>query len=315
METTTCNLCGSPSASYRYTLADYYLQRFDVEATLVQCSQCGLVYQNPRPTLAEMSEHYPPEYPLYQTGKGRQPGRLLQWAYDYGMRKRGRFVTRHKQTGALLDVGCATGVFLDGMRRQGTWELHGVELTPEVAKIARRERSLDVFAGTLEEASYPDQSFDVVTLWDVLEHLHDPTATLREIHRILKDDGLLVIRVPNLASWDAQWFGRYWAGLDAPRHLYVFTPQTLAQMLQRAGFDVIDESSAIAGYLVLVLSIHYWMNAAGVGETTKRRLLRLLHHPVMRLLSAPIFFWPSRILRGPVLVTTASKNAIERVNK
>lgn len=308
METTTCNLCGSPSASYRYTLADYYLQRFDVETTLVQCSQCGLVYQNPRPTFAEMAAHYPPEYPPYHTGRGRRPGRLLQWAYDYGMRKRSRFVTRHKQSGKLLDVGCSTGVFLAGMRDQGAWEPHGVEVSAEVAEIARREHALDVFAGTLEEAAFPDRQFDVVTMWDVLEHLHDPAASLAEIHRILKEDGILVVRVPNLASWDAQWFGRFWAGLDAPRHLYIFTPRTLAQILERAGFSVVDESSAIGGYLVLILSIHNWMNAAGVGVTTKRRVLALLNHPVMRLLSAPLFFWPSRILRGPVLVTTASKH-------
>lgn len=311
METTTCPLCGSASAAYRYTLADYYMRRFDVEATLVQCSHCGLVYQNPRPTPAEMDAHYPPEYAPYQSGRGPRPGRLLQLAYDYGMRKRGRFVTRHKQAGTLLDIGCATGVFLDAMRRQGHWELHGVEVNPDVAEVARRDHRLDVFAGTLEEAAYPDNHFDVVTLWDVLEHLHDPAATLREIHRILKDDGIVVIRVPNLASWDAQWFGRYWAGYDAPRHLCVFSPQTLACMLAGAGFSVLDESSAIAGYMVLVLSIHFWMNARGMGETAKRRILGLLNHPLARLASAPFFYWPGLFLRGPLLVTTATKRAVK----
>lgn len=309
METTTCNLCGSPSASYRYTLADYYLQRFDVEATLVQCSQCGLVYQNPRPTFAEMAAHYPPQYVPYQIGSTRRVSWLLRQAYDYGLRKRSRFVTRHKLEGALLDVGCATGEFLQGMRRQGGWQVHGVELTPEVAQIARDRHQLDIFTGTLEQAAYPAKRFDVVTLWDVLEHLYDPAATLREIHRILKDDGILLIRVPNLASWDARLFGRYWAGLDAPRHLYIYTPQTLTQLLRQNGFCVREHRGASSAYIYFVLSVQFRLNGHMVAPRAKRLLLGILNHPAAQLVSAPFFYLLSRFSNMSVLMTIAAKDA------
>jgi SAM-dependent methyltransferase len=188
--------------------------------------------------------------------------------------------------------------------------VYGVELNGAVAQAAREQHQLEVFAGTLEEAGYPAKMFDVVTLWDVLEHLHDPAATLREIHRILKDDGILVVRVPNLASWNAHLFGRYWAGLDAPRHLYVFSPATLTRLQSQNGLKVFARSSAIAGYLVFVLSVQFWLNAHNVAPSVRQRLLGLLNHPVARLLSAPFFYLPARLGKGPLLVTTAAKEQL-----
>lgn len=313
METVICNLCGHPTASPYATVPDLLLARPDVTATLVQCSRCGLVYQNPRPTLAEIGQHYPPEYESYTdhvAEKKRNP--LLQWAIDYGINKRCRYVTRHKQSGTLLDIGCAAGTFLVGMRNHsenhgGTWQLQGVELTADVARIARERHGLDVFTGTLEEAAHPDNTFDAITLWDVLEHLHDPAASLREIRRILKPGGVLIIRVPNLASWDARLFGDTWAGLDAPRHLYIFSPATLSQTLEKAGFEVLSHSSGIGSYVTFVLSVRFWLTARGVAERTKETVSRLLYHPAARILSVPFFYIPSQLRRGPLIVTTARK--------
>lgn len=255
-----------------------------------------------------MGQHYPAAYAPYQAGTGKRPGKWLQAAYDYGMRKRTRFVTQRKTGGTLLDIGCATGLFLQGMRGQGNWQVYGVEINPDVAAAARALHGLEVFAGTLEEARYPDKMFDVVTMWDVLEHLHDPAATLREIHRILKDDGMILVRVPNLASWDAKPFGRYWAGLDSPRHLYVFSPTTLAQLLCQNGFGVVGHSSGIGSYMVWVLSVEFWLNGWGAPPTLKRWVKRLLYHPLTRIATAPLFYLPSQLVRGPLVVTVADKD-------
>ncbi len=307
MESTVCNCCGSSSAHPLYTLPDYALGRSEPQWRLVQCSQCGLVYQNPRPTLAEMAQHYPPHYESYQLGQSRRTGRLARWAFDYGMWKRSRFVTRTKRRGSLLDIGCATGEFLDYMQRLGTWQVCGVEINPDVAQTARLRYGLDVFAGTLHEAAYPDKQFDAVTLGDVLEHVHDPSALLRETARILKDDGIVVIRTPNLAGWSARLAGRYWAGLDAPRHLYVFSAQTLAQLLLHNGLAIAHETSAQSDYAFLVLTVEFWLTARGVSPQTKQRLTRLLAHPLIRLAGVPLFALPARMLQGSMLVTTAIK--------
>ena len=308
METTVCNLCGNAATQPFATVPDLLLERLSVTAALVCCTQCGLVYQNPRPTLIEMGQHYPPEYePYTDHAEQRKSNWLLQKAIDYGIQKRCRFVTKHKAGGSILDIGCAAGTFMLGMQAQGKWQTYGVEISSEVARLARERHNLNVFTGTLEEAAFPDQMFDAVTLWDVLEHLHDPTATLREIHRILKSDGLLLIRVPNLASWDAKLFGKTWAGLDAPRHLYVFTPDTLTQILATAGFGVVNHSCAIGSYVTFVLSVRFWFSARNSSTATKQWVTRILYHPMARLASAPFFYLPTLTLRGPLLVTTVQK--------
>jgi len=288
---------------------DLLLERPDVHATLVQCTQCGLVYQNPRPTPAEIGEHYPLEYESYaDVVVGKKRNWLLQQALDHGSRKRVRFVTRHKpQGGRLLDIGCAAGAFMLGMEAHGGWQTFGVELSEDVALLARSRHGLEVLPGTLEQASFGDAVFDAVTMWDVFEHLHDPAGSLREVHRVLKPGGLLLLRVPNLASWDAELFGEYWAGLDAPRHLYIFTPDTLERMLTQADFDVLDHSSAIGSYTTFALSVRFWLTAHGASEWTKQLASSALYNPLARLISAPLFYIPSMTLHGPLVVTTARK--------
>ncbi len=306
METVVCNLCGSAESRPYAVVPDLLLDRPGIAATLVQCLNCGLVYQNPRPTPAEIGVHYPPEYEPYAdiTQGGRSW--LLQRAVEYGIQKRCRFITRHRAPGRLLDLGCAAGVFMLGMEQNG-WETVGIELSEDVARLARTRHGLNVLPGTLEEAAFGDASFDAVTLWDVLEHLHDPSATLREIYRVLKPGGLLLIRVPNLASWDARIFGEQWAGLDAPRHLYVFTPATLRQMLGQADFRVIDESTNIGSYPTFALSVRFRMTAEGRPAAEQARITRLLYNPVTRLATAPLFYISSITHKGPLLVTTARK--------
>lgn len=306
METVACNLCGSSEAEPRFEVPDRLFARPHVRARFVQCRQCGLLYQNPRPTLSEMETHYLPQYELYAPEPDSADlSPLLRWAYNYGMSKRLKYVTRYQPRGRLLDVGCATGTFLRAVRAAGGWETYGVEMNQTAARIARERHGLEVRAGTVEAAAFPAQAFEAVTLWDVLEHLPDPAASLAEIGRILRPGGVLVVRVPNGASWDARWFGPYWAGLEPPRHTYVFTPTTFGKFLRRAAFEVLEQSSGSAAYPTFLLSLRfYWSEQEGWAA---RHLLPLLYQPAMRLLSAPIFYFASLGLRGPQLVVAARK--------
>lgn len=312
MENTTCNLCGSNNAEQIFSnLPDLQFKRYEVQTSFVKCVSCGLVYQNPRPTSAEMAFHYPLNYKLYAPEPyAGSSSWLLRQATRYGVDKRWRFVTHYKQSGRLLDVGCATGYFLRGIREQGNWDLFGVEINEDAARVAQ-EYGLDVRLGTLEQARFSDGLFDVVTLWDVLEHMHDPAGSLREIYRILKPDGLLVIRIPNGSSWDARLFGRYWAGLDAPRHLYVFSPSTMEALLVAYHFQSIARSSQIGAYSIFLLSLGFWINARNKPSRLFDNLLKVLQHPMMRLLSVPLFYMLGVGLRGPSMVVTARK--VERI--
>ncbi|MBI2934849.1 MAG: class I SAM-dependent methyltransferase [Chloroflexi bacterium] len=229
---------------------------------IVQCRTCKFLYLNPRPTPEALSDYYPEEYPCHRPidpapsppqSRWRQGMRALaaRW-YGRGLgfprdQVRGT-LSRSRDFppffhfgffptvpgGRLLDLGCGTGLFLYGFRRLG-WETYGVEVSCHAAEAASRTLGLEVFHGTLEEAAFPEAHFDAVTLIHVLEHLPDPVGSLREVRRVLKPGGLLMMALPNVRSVAAFLFRSYWHGLDIPRHLGHFSPATLRQLLRVVG--------------------------------------------------------------------------------
>jgi 2-polyprenyl-3-methyl-5-hydroxy-6-metoxy-1,4-benzoquinol methylase len=304
MEKVSCNLCGSNSFRTIYRLSDWLLDRPTVESTIVQCQSCGLIYQNPRPSIDEMDQHYPQDYEPYNSDK-KSPSWLQRKAVNYGFEKRAKNVIAYKAKGSLLDIGCATGTFLNHMRQKHNWQVCGVEISSYAAQAAKEMYGLDVFNGMLEQANFPDGSFDAVTMWDVLEHLHDPSNTLREIHRILKPGGILVFRVPNGDSLDARLFGPYWAGFDAPRHLYVYQRSTLHKLLEKNGFMFRSATSRQASYMGFVVSLRFWMTGKKVNPSTREALAKFFYLPVTRLAAAPLFFVYDLFDRSTQLTVTA----------
>ena len=142
-----------------------------------------------------------------------------------------------RSAGRLLDVGCGLGDFLVEMSRLG-WDAEGIELDPKMRDLCQ-QRGLIVQGGTLESQRYPDDSFDAITAKHVIEHVHDPVQFLEECARILKPDGTLVILTPNLHSLGHRVFRDAWIGLDAPRHLVLFAPDSLRRAAEVAGLQVV----------------------------------------------------------------------------
>lgn len=308
MENTDCCLCHHNDHTLIYSgLPDRLLDTHEPKFTFVKCKHCGLIYQSPRPTQDEISSYYPDRYDSYEISNlTKTKSWLAQKAYDYGQNKRSHLITHYKASGRLLDVGCATGTFLTHMRRHlENWQLNGVEISPHASEIARTQFNLDVFTGTLEEAHFTDQYFDVITLWEVLEHLYNPIETLIEVHRILKKDGIIVLRIPNGSSLDACLFKQYWEGLDPPRHLFVFTPTTMKGVLKEAGFKALNWNTSSGSYLAFLLSLKFWLNDQSISISMKKRLLKALSHPIARIISAPLFFPSSLLNIGPHMVVIA----------
>lgn len=305
VEVTSCNLCGCREGVERFAnVPDLLLHKSDVTATFVQCRRCGLIYQNPRPLPADMGQHYPKQYHTRNSAGGNW---LQQKSLDYGINKRCQFVARHKPSGRLLDVGCSDGLFLLGMRRHGEWDLHGVEPS-EDASAAARQAGLQVITGGIEDAAYPDQHFDAVTMWDVLEHVHDPKAVLAKVASLLKPGGIFVVRVPNADSWTAKSFGRWWSGLDSPRHLYVFSPRTLTQYFEQAGLSPVQMSCHFGTYVTVLMSVRFWLSGTAMSTASQDRLMRVLRHPITRVLAAPTAYLAGMGLSGPSLVVAAKRN-------
>jgi ubiquinone/menaquinone biosynthesis C-methylase UbiE len=285
-ETIPCPLCRSPDSRVLLTNTDYG-ERVPGTFRMVRCIQCELYYQNPRPTLATIGVCYPDHYSAYTAQGLRSRRKLLSWITQRGMRRRLTLLDQAipNQTGQLrqlLDVGSGAGVFLEAAKQYGGWQLHGLEPNARAAQVTQERTGIPIFNGTLEAAAYPAQSFDAITMWDVLEHLHDPVASLRELQRLLKPGGAVFIRVPNAASYTRMLAGRYWAGYDLPRHMTVFSPATLQRALLTSGFGEIRSQYTSGSYLFLIHSLRF-----ALGDNTRlqpyaARVYQWLYHPILR---------------------------------
>jgi len=208
-----------------------------------------------------------------------------------------REVERHRGAGRLLDVGCGKGGFLRGARDRG-WRCFGVEISFQASNDARR-MGLDVATGRFEDVDYPDSFFDVITMYHVLEHLHDPRQALSKAYQLLKSEGLLVVAVPNFDSLQARLFGQRWYHLDAPRHLYHFTPRTLKMLLHQIGFKVLETRwfSVEHNWVGIAGGIHPKLVPGILLGDTISMVLNLLTIPMYYALQV-LAFAESRVRRG-----------------
>jgi len=160
----------------------------------------------------------------------------------WSVRWKRRLIERRKAPGRILDVGCGTGEFLAEMSRHG-WEAVGLDQDGEAVEYARRAYGLDAQTVDIEDFSAVDESFDVVTFWHVLEHLPNPKGALRQVRRILKPDGLLLLAVPNIDSLDFQVYREDWVALDFPRHFRHFDGGSLERLARQVNLYVVDAHS------------------------------------------------------------------------
>jgi 2-polyprenyl-3-methyl-5-hydroxy-6-metoxy-1,4-benzoquinol methylase len=200
---------------------------------IMTCDSCGLGITSPFPTTSELSATNTDVYKLeervhaYMTRKSYFEKRYREFLVN---------IKTFVPQGRLLDVGCNLGLFLKVAQSEG-FEVTGVELNRECAEYGRTQFSITIHSSYLEELHFPDDSFDVITLFDVLEHVPDIHGLLCEVRRILRNNGLLVLQTPNLGSLMADLTKSGWNWLTPPDHLYHFTPQTILRLLHDTGFS------------------------------------------------------------------------------
>lgn len=227
-----CQLCDGDDTRRLFVKNSY---------NIVKCRQCGLVYINPQPTTSELMAVYAAGY--YFLGKGKT---LHGYRRDYFARRERRLrragkrlkrILRFKSGGRLLDVGCGPGLFLEAAREH--FAVSGVEVIPEAAEYASSTlgESGEVMCGDFLQIDVPREGFDVITMYDFVEHVPLPFDNLVKARECLKAGGLLVLGLPNLSSLGAMLKGQNWRGYSIPpEHLFFFTPRTIAALLRKAGF-------------------------------------------------------------------------------
>ena len=233
-----CKLCQGTNHKLLFFAEDHYSgDRF----ALVMCCNCKLIFTNPRPSSDVLSKYYPPSY-YGANGKRFHP--ILEHVVQYFRKQLAdRISSRYPNGGRILEVGSGRGTLLSEMSRKG-WSAVGTEYSASLAKSTGDSFGVFVYpTPDLRDCNFPDRYFDVVVCNHVLEHLTDPIGTLIEIRRILNPIGLLIIAVPNIGGIVARVSKDQWFGVDVPRHLFHFSPDTLKMALTLTGFQVNSQTT------------------------------------------------------------------------
>jgi SAM-dependent methyltransferase len=225
-----CPVCGKTDSRVWLQGPDRFHGRRE-PYVLMRCQVCSLVWLSGPPTPSEMHLHYTKEYHKLISASGvNTPTRWRDRKATLGL---------YKTSGALLDLGCSSGSFLESLPRD-SWKLFGVEMSADGAKTAEVRTGAQVFVGDIPDAPFAPGSFDVITCFDVLEHLYEPRKIMARVSEWLKPGGIFYVLVPNIDSAEGRVFGSYWHGLELPRHLFHYSPASLKFLAASAGLQTVS---------------------------------------------------------------------------
>lgn len=254
-----CDWCGSREYSIVFQGNDLLMGKPGT-FQFVECDQCGLLRQNPRLQWEDLNAYYKDGYSphahLVDKRRGSIRGRFID---RYGLWKRVKFVYKNKSSGKWLDVGCGNGRILQEASRWQNWELVGLEPIAEVAHYTKEKLNIPVYPHTFEQLDVSeDNKFDIITMWDVLEHLPSPTQSLKRVSNLLNDNGVFIFSIPNYRSIDRKIFTKYWIGYDLPRHLYVYPHDVLRKMLEKVGMRLINSKCIAGSHAAFFLNLNFY---------------------------------------------------------
>jgi SAM-dependent methyltransferase len=236
----TCEICGGEQLVDLLTAPDRFHLRTEVYR-LVRCESCRGVSLADPPKPEEMGRHYTEDYHKAIVAGG-------EWAGDRRWKDQVKMISQHKSGGAILDIGCSSGGFLGAMKGPA-WKLYGIEMEESTAERAGAITGAEVFVGDAVAAPFLPASFDVITAFDLLEHVYAPRQFLAKVLEWLKPGGIFYAMMPNIDSWEARLFGSYWYGLELPRHLSHFSPASIRYVMTELGFEEVSVGTPKVSYL------------------------------------------------------------------
>lgn len=225
---------------------------------LATCTKCGFVLTNPRPGAKEIGKYYESkDYISHSNTKEGIINKVYHFVKTRAIRKKIKLITNlNPPDKTLLDIGCGTGDFM-GKSKENGWQVIGIEPNKEAREISINKYNSIVYdEGGIQLIN--NQSISIITMWHVLEHVHDLNLRIKEINNLLKPGGYAVIAVPNYTSWDAKHYGKFWAAYDVPRHLYHFSPEIIKTLFSKHNlFHVSSLPMKMDAYYVSMLSEKY----------------------------------------------------------
>ncbi len=232
-----CPACLSSSIQPTFSVEDYTVSKESF--TIWNCTNCSLHFTQDVPNLNNIAPYYQSNnYVSHSDTKEGLINKLYHIVRTYTLKQKYKLIKSSTKLarGSILDIGAGTGAFSNTMQKNG-WEVVGLE--PDAIA---REQAIKNFQLNLQLPDNIDHfesaSFNVITLWHVLEHVHDLNGYFKHFKKLLTSQGQLIIAVPNYTSQDAQHYGQYWAAYDVPRHLYHFSPQSIESLATKFGFTL-----------------------------------------------------------------------------
>lgn len=256
METISkCAVCGSETQKPHQEIKDYFLSREIFQ--MVRCESCGFLFLNPRPSKDEISKYYKTEnYISHSDSKRSLTAKIYQKVRNINIAKKYKLISSIIPKGNILDIGCGTGDVLKYFSEK-KWDIFGIEPDNDARKIACEKTNTEIGKES-DLLTFSDEKFDVITMWHVLEHVHNIDERMTTIHRIIKPDGIFIFSVPINESWDAQHYSNFWAAYDVPRHLSHFTQDTASLLMSRYCFEILKTiPMKFDSYYISLLSEKY----------------------------------------------------------
>ncbi|MDD3877461.1 MAG: class I SAM-dependent methyltransferase [Bacteroidales bacterium] len=230
-----CVFCGHKESSALYPVKDMW----DNEYQLHKCDVCKTFFLNPQPSQQMLAKAYDDSYYGASDKKFNGPVEIV---LDYFRRKRARQCSKLlKDNDDVLDIGCGNGNFLISLLKYGNYNLYGTELEGKSAQRAAAHNKINLNLGHLNVKHYKKESFSLITLFHVFEHLSNPRQTLENIDYLLKDKGHVVFSFPNIFSFQSRFFKGKWLHLDPPRHLFFMAPTTFISLMQYKGYYLVSQ--------------------------------------------------------------------------
>lgn len=250
-----CPWCGSENAQLHLELKDLFLTQEPFK--ILECKECGMLYTTPRPNKDEIGRYYKSEeYYSHQENKEGFIPKVYEKVKSVNLKNKYGIATEGKEKGKALDIGCGVGDFLHTMEQHG-WDCTGVEPS-EDAKVIAKKRIKGQLLSSEEQENLPDSSFDIITMWHVLEHVDDIRWQIQQLHRLCKPGGRIIIALPNYKSYDGQYYKAEWAAYDVPRHLNHFNKENLIKILEESGLrHVKTEKLVWDAYYISYMSEKY----------------------------------------------------------
>jgi len=248
-----CPLCGHTHFTNTIICADHSVSKESF--ALVKCNNCSFTFTNPRPDEANIGKYYESEdYISHANKKTNLVNAIYKLVRVYTLNQKRKLIGQYAEKGNLLDYGCGTGNFLS-VCKQVQWKVTGIEPNDNA-----RAQAADL----LNQKIYPDikhlqdEKYQAITLWHVLEHIHELDETFNQLIKRLAKNGIIFIAVPNYSSYDGQHYKEHWAGYDVPRHLYHFTQDTMKAWFKKYKLKHIDTlPMKFDAYYVSMLSEKY----------------------------------------------------------